>query len=1142
MEIKCVSAALAASLFGMSVVASGLEPTVDGRLDEAVWGNAEWHGDFRRLANHDGQLAHQQTSFAFVFGERTLYLGVRCAEKRMDLLRDEEPKHVWTADNVDFTLSPSGSVAEFYHFAVSAKGGFAAALYNEEGGKTSPDPYAPVWQHAVDLGEDGWTVEVAIPYSSFYMTRNAAWRKTWRLNVCRRSIIGEKESSSWAPLRRHFTEPKGMRELDGFPMRTVADDVAIVSAAVRITRLEGDRPAGMFACRAFVAEPGEYEFAAFGVKPTVCALKSGWNDLSFGCAYEKTGYYAADLSLSRGGRTFSRQHPIEVLFEPIDVRLTQPSYRNNFYPGQDASRIAGTVAALAGGPVEVTVEGTGIPRQTVTSAANGSFAFATPGFTVGGEATLRFKGGCGETTLRVRNLKPSGHRMAWIENGRVVVDGKPVFVREVCHPTYHIGKWFAKMLKADADRGLTTWANEIGLEPNRLVRGSEQKEGRKHQRPSKEVFDAIDAAIEANRDKEFAFYYMSDEPECRGVSPVYLKYLYDHVAEKDPYHPIRCASRAASRYIDTADFFETHPYIDPHNTSDGRRVYGRAFNELGSYVDDVVRLGRPDKAMGFYQTSFAYRYNDPTSDYPTFAEAVCHVWAGVIRGAVSLNSYATHDLGDRAAVYEGTRYTFTSMAALEDYLLFGKRTRLALTKDYEAVRYELGDGSKVFVVVNFTQDPVRADVPGLSGRYHEFRGARTFENPRMFELAPLEVVIGTTKTCDAGLPTYAEVQAKIDAAEKERTSRDNQLLDRFTELSFAASNGENNFYKLIDGTRFVYAWEHKGAQKPPFVEFADPKGAFEFSKLAVYGSGFQDVIVEVRTAGRWTALAPRNVVRDGYRVELDFAAVVRTSRVRLTFPPAVKGKPVTVELYEVELPRAEKGLPRYDLKVPQPVATGTPGAVADMPCAVNWSFGPDKLETTDCKTVEFADDFGWMEAKFLSFEQKEVTKYTGWAIYAKRGEENKEYVCGGPRTGLPGLYTVKMPRLSSGRGRVHLFLYNQTADVAYVRNVDRPPNCLSAEVVGDEVVFTLRLEKPCEDVTVSLLAEARNRGLQSFRMNGGNTVDLRPVDGDTRNWRGTIRIGKVDRPAKPRQVVAKAVVVGGALDLPIFTNIDAEFN
>jgi hypothetical protein len=68
-------------------------------------------------------------------------------------------------------------------------------------------------------------------------------------------------------------------------------------------------------------------------------------------------------------------------FEEMRIGLTQPEYRNNFYPGQDARRVKGRVMAAVDGEVLVTLEGPGFPkREARLPQGGGEIDFDTTGF------------------------------------------------------------------------------------------------------------------------------------------------------------------------------------------------------------------------------------------------------------------------------------------------------------------------------------------------------------------------------------------------------------------------------------------------------------------------------------------------------------------------------------------------------------------------------------------------------------------------------------------------------------------------------------------------------------------------------------------------------------------------------------------
>nr|MBQ4319401.1 hypothetical protein [Clostridia bacterium] len=658
---------------------------LDGKLDEAVWASAAENTGFVRIATAGGGLADVQTSFKVYSADECVYFGVKCYEPDMASVIAGHPFHdLWGCDAIELFLSPSGKSFDFYQFVVTF-GGKQVANYHSEGGNIKPDPYRPFWKCAVHADEDFWSLEAAIPLTAFYMTEPDDWSSEWLVNVTRtRTAVPSKMfRSTWSKLDTSYLEPNNFRKLGGFPMRKPEDAVRIVSADVELTSAVGDGYTGVMSVKTLNPVAEKFVFATKYTEPYETQLKVGYNDFTLPCRFDETGRISVAMSLCResDGKMFERYYPIKVNYEPLKVRMVLPEYRSNFYPGQDYSRVEGYVEVGAGKEAVVTLTGPGIGTLTAVPESDGHFVFDTSGLEIG-TAVLTASIPEYKVEKKIRRLDKTGHRMAWISGGNLIVDGEPVLRRNMYAEYYRGGEAFKRRYDADDDYCMTMeiTSNPLGsVEPSRLIKGIENIEAQKDVVPCDELLKLVEETIERNRDRDFVYYYINDEPECRGLSPIYLKHLYDFIAEKDPYHVVLMASRGASKFIDCADWFETHPYINPCTHADGSRTYSRNINTLGSFIDDVIKLGRSDKCIGLIPTCFSYKFTSRTEfgpDYPNFREMVCHIWAAMIRGGKTIWPYAYHDLNDRASLYEGTRYIFKSFAALDKLVLLGKRTTL----------------------------------------------------------------------------------------------------------------------------------------------------------------------------------------------------------------------------------------------------------------------------------------------------------------------------------------------------------------------------------------------------------------------------------------------------------------------------------
>jgi len=877
---KKILAAAFAGLVGVAfggVKVTSQSPVVDGRLDDACWSRAEWASSFQAKLSATDKTIRNQTAFAIVSDRQNIYIGLKCDESDVASARNEPLDSLWRMNQVNLFFAPSGNGFNFYQFAFSANHGLRASYAYSEGGNVLWEPdYLPEWEVKTAWGEKGWTAEVRIPVNAFYFTRADEWRETWLVNVGRVRVAGgDVEKSSWSPVRNVFGETDKFHPFEGFPKRDWRNDVALTDVQFVPTEIVDGRVAGVVSANLHLRARGEFSLTTTASgKPLEFSQQKGDRVVRIPADFDKNGTYTIGLKLVRrspkDGKVwpldYNREARVSVDFRPIDVRFTRPAYRGNFYPGQDASEVAGVITTATDGEATVEIEGPGIAHQKQSiktqHGAAAKFSFATPDF-ADGSATVTVTVGDERQSFTVRKLPKSAHRASWVENGNLVIDGKPVVSRRIAHPGYRGGAWLDSIFKTNDMHDTTAFVGEREIEFRRLVPGSEAREGTKDREPSQEVLDAVAKCMDGFKNDDFVFYYICDEPECRCVSPVYLKHLYDFVASRDPYHVIRIGTRAPVRYLDCCDWFETHPYINPQNLPDGRRVYGRQINTVGDFLSAVADLKRPDKVIGFYTTAFAYTYKNPCSDYPTLPEYMTHAWAGMIRGARSIIPYAYHDIGDRPSILEGTRLLFRQVEVLSPFIIADNRTVVKKTPDVEIVKYALG-ADTLTVTVDFKN---------------------------------LKVALDVTGDYAAKLPSYEETAALVDRLEHERTHTGNLLFGKWQKMTIGGtaktmSPTSIRLYKLVDGIRNVHGGVLRSNEEN-VLEVGLSELKPKFSKVAIWGN-MKKAKLFVKTDGAWQD--PIEGVKDGdWCFRFTLPSSVQPEAVKLLFNRGA------VELYEFEL-------------------------------------------------------------------------------------------------------------------------------------------------------------------------------------------------------------------------------------------------
>ena len=871
---------------------------LDGKLDEAAWASAKEFTGFKTMVSQGGNLVEAQTFLKILQDTDCVYFGFKCMEPDMAYFLENHPNpNIWGSDRIELFISPSGGTYDYYQFVVRSTGKMVSQYY-AEGGQIKPDPYAPDWEAEVYMGEDFWSVEMKIPLTAFYMNDNSSMSDTWLINPIRgRKVEGRIcQDSSPCGLESKFVEFDKFLVVDGFHKRPTEDDLRIVSALMDITEKNDKGYCGTMEVKTMNPVDETFTFASNFSETTKVSLKAGTNVFTVPCCVQKLGRDSISLELTRegDGKLFKRYYPVTVEYEPIKLRFTLPEYRCNFYPGQDYSRIVGT--AISGKPVKLKLEGPGIETQEITPNADGSFCFETPNFEEG-EAWLTATAGDDVKKQKIRRLAPTGHTMSWISGGNLVINGEPVQARIMFSPGYRCGTAFHEIYKQENYHETRQVKGGGGIVRPRVILTRILKISKaevfEDRMPCDALLRHLDTVVEESKDKDFVSYYLSDEPECAGVSPIYLRNVYEYIAERDPYHVILIASRGAKRYVDCADWFETHPYIGPENLPDGRRIYQRPMKTLGNFVDDIAKLNRSDKCIGLIPQLYCYENKSIYADYPTFDELLCSTWSGMIHGAKTIKPYASGDMRDRPHLEEGIRYLFSSFEALDQLVLFGKRTQLLRTENAECVLYDNGD-EKMFVLVNFNQEPQTVTVDGLSGQWYNFRHEGMLTG-NTFCLKPLEVLIGTNIKKDAGLPTYDEVAALNAKLEAKRVAGCSKLVDIRHKITLSGSGAKVSRHRLLDGVRDNLA----GTTYKNGVRFLNAdlsKVDVSCDRIVVSGWGLQgNVTMKVKLNGEYVLPEGTQMKEEGLSVSWSFKEAVRPEAIRLDF-----SGDINIELYELE--------------------------------------------------------------------------------------------------------------------------------------------------------------------------------------------------------------------------------------------------
>ena len=151
-------------------------PEIDGRLDEAVWEMAEPLMPLTQVIPVTGATPSQRTVVRILRTEGALYLGVRCYDDHPDqiIAREmEEDGSIEGDDRVGFFLDTFHNYRSAYFFGVNPRGSRVDALVRYRDFEKNWDT---IWQARARIDDQGWVVEVEIPFESIsFDPENDAW-------------------------------------------------------------------------------------------------------------------------------------------------------------------------------------------------------------------------------------------------------------------------------------------------------------------------------------------------------------------------------------------------------------------------------------------------------------------------------------------------------------------------------------------------------------------------------------------------------------------------------------------------------------------------------------------------------------------------------------------------------------------------------------------------------------------------------------------------------------------------------------------------------------------------------------------------------------------------------------------------------
>lgn len=156
----------AVSFYAVPPVRSEIQ--IDGRLDEAAWGQAPVHSAYYQYFVPNPPPGKLKTEHRLLYDERGLYLAITNFDEHPEKLRrnvtDRDNSHLWTDDCAEIYIDSYGNGIGYRRFVVNALG-TVGDMMRLDGAVTLDEWSGDGWFARVGIEADRWVIEAFFPWA-----------------------------------------------------------------------------------------------------------------------------------------------------------------------------------------------------------------------------------------------------------------------------------------------------------------------------------------------------------------------------------------------------------------------------------------------------------------------------------------------------------------------------------------------------------------------------------------------------------------------------------------------------------------------------------------------------------------------------------------------------------------------------------------------------------------------------------------------------------------------------------------------------------------------------------------------------------------------------------------------------------------
>jgi len=182
----------------LQITRTETSPKIDGILDEAIWATAEEAVEFTQFRPDVGvkDTEANKTVVKMTYGDQALYVAAYLYDDPSLIMKQLSSRdNFGQADFFGFVINPNNDAQNDTEFFVFASGTQADAIANPNIGEDFG--WNAVWDSAVKINDDGWVVEMKIPYRCLRFDNNNL--ETWGVQFHRRFRRDESQYT-WNPI------------------------------------------------------------------------------------------------------------------------------------------------------------------------------------------------------------------------------------------------------------------------------------------------------------------------------------------------------------------------------------------------------------------------------------------------------------------------------------------------------------------------------------------------------------------------------------------------------------------------------------------------------------------------------------------------------------------------------------------------------------------------------------------------------------------------------------------------------------------------------------------------------------------------------------------------------------------------------